>query len=154
MSMFSSTSRIILSSSRTSALRAQAQATTGLPRRTLTNSRTLLSSQKQGTSHSSDTYAKEYDSSPSSDSKIHRVDSESENVQRPLEPPSGKWSEAGVRHTDYQSEMKSGDGRDATGKNEYESVSSSEPYKAKGAEGGREKGKSKGSYAAEEERGG
>jgi hypothetical protein len=61
-----------------------------------------------------------------------------------------------VKHTDYQSKMgsDSGGGKDATGKEEYESVSGSEPYKAKGAEGGREQGKSKGSYTAGEERGG
>ncbi|KAJ7176228.1 hypothetical protein C8R43DRAFT_556077 [Mycena crocata] len=47
-------------------------------------------------SHTTDTYSKDVDSSPAADSKIHRVDPSSENVQKPHEPPSGKWSAAGV----------------------------------------------------------
>ncbi|KAJ7140395.1 hypothetical protein C8R46DRAFT_1046907 [Mycena filopes] len=46
--------------------------------------------------HTTASYAKEVDSSPAADPKIHRVDPSSENVQKPHEAPSGKWSATGV----------------------------------------------------------
>ncbi|KAF9034822.1 hypothetical protein BJ165DRAFT_1312490, partial [Panaeolus papilionaceus] len=52
--------------------------------------------------HSSDSYSKEVDGSPPVDQKTHRVDPDSDAVQRPLEPPSGQWSKAGVQHEAYR----------------------------------------------------
>ncbi|KAJ7577010.1 hypothetical protein C8J56DRAFT_377661 [Mycena floridula] len=51
--------------------------------------------------HTTDSYSKDVDSSEPLDSKIHRVDGSSENVQKPHEPPSGRWSQAGVETNDY-----------------------------------------------------
>jgi len=56
--------------------------------------------------HTADTYSKDYDSTPPADAKIHRVDPNSENVQKPHEKPSGKWSEAGVKRDEYESKSK------------------------------------------------
>jgi hypothetical protein len=53
-------------------------------------------------SHSAEHYFKDVDTSPPSDPTIHRVDAGSENAQRPHEPPSGKWSQAGVQTGEYQ----------------------------------------------------
>lgn len=46
--------------------------------------------------HTPDSYSKEVDHTPPSDDKIHRVDPESDLVQKPYEAPSG-WSRAGVQ---------------------------------------------------------
>ncbi|KAI0268091.1 hypothetical protein BC834DRAFT_867850 [Gloeopeniophorella convolvens] len=51
--------------------------------------------------HSADSYFKDVDGSPA-DSSTHRVDSSSDNVQRPYEPPSGKYSQAGVGSEEYR----------------------------------------------------
>lgn len=67
--------------------------------------------------HTADTYSKHFDTTPPEDTKIHRMDPESENVQKPHEKPSGKWSEAGVK------------------RDEYESKSQTEPYKGSPSEG-------------------
>ncbi|KAJ8086087.1 hypothetical protein PM082_004906 [Marasmius tenuissimus] len=84
-----------------------------------TTSRQL--NQKSG-QHTTDSYSKDVDSTPPDDSKIHRVDPGSENVQKPHEPPSGKWSKTGAETA-------------------YQHVSKSEPYKAPGEDsryGGKE----------------
>jgi hypothetical protein len=46
--------------------------------------------------HSADSYFKDIDSEPPKDSTVHRVDSSSDTVQRPYEPPAGDFSKAGV----------------------------------------------------------
>ncbi|KAJ7177233.1 hypothetical protein C8R43DRAFT_1118241 [Mycena crocata] len=75
-------------------------------------------------SHTTDSYSKEVDSSPAADSKIHRVDPSSENVQKPHEPPSGRWSAAGVEAgvDNAQGKKKSPD--------EYNTMTGEQPYAA------------------------
>jgi len=87
--------------------------------RTLHTSYTIRQSSKpnqtkdaQHTQHSADNYFKDVDQTPPQDPTIHRVDAGSESCQRPHEPPSGQWSQAGAN----------------TG--EYENVSRAEPYDA------------------------
>jgi len=53
--------------------------------------------------HSPDSYNKDIDSTPPPDSTIHRVDPTSDSVQKPHEAPSGEWSRAGTRTSEYQS---------------------------------------------------
>ena len=53
-------------------------------------------------SHSADHYFKDVDTNPPSDPTTHRVDAGSESAQRPYEPPSGQWSQAGIRTSEYQ----------------------------------------------------
>ena len=52
--------------------------------------------------HTPDTYSKEVDTTPPSDHTVHRLDPESDNVQKPHEPPSG-YSRAGVKTGEYSS---------------------------------------------------
>jgi len=59
----------------------------------------IISSNK---SHSADHYSKDVDTNPPSDPTMHRVDAGSENAQRPHEPPSGKWSQAGTQTNEYR----------------------------------------------------
>jgi hypothetical protein len=58
--------------------------------------------------HGPDSYNKDIDSTPPPDSTIHRVDPNSESVQKPHEAPSGEWSRAGTRTSEYQSVDKGG----------------------------------------------
>ncbi|KAG2339353.1 hypothetical protein BDR05DRAFT_968091 [Suillus weaverae] len=51
--------------------------------------------------HSADSYFKDVDETAPQDPTIHRVDAASEAVQRPYEPPSGQWSQAGVRTSEF-----------------------------------------------------
>lgn len=91
-------------------------------RRFLHSSSSVLSKSKSP-AHNQDSYNKEADSNPPPDSSIHRIDPSSENVQKPHEPPSGEWSRAGTKTS------------------EYESVSKTEPYAAPGQDkryGGKE----------------
>ncbi|KAJ7612197.1 hypothetical protein FB45DRAFT_940081 [Roridomyces roridus] len=82
----------------------------------------------QRSSHTSDSYSKEVDSSPASDSTIHRVDPSSENVQKPHEPPSGRWSATGV-----DAGVKHAQGKGETGMDEYRTMDAAErPYAAPG----------------------
>lgn len=74
------------------------------------------------TAHSADDYFKDVDTNPPADSTMHRVDSGSENAQRPHEPPSGKWSKAGTQT------------------NEYRTVNKEEPYDAPGKDRGAKTG--------------
>jgi hypothetical protein len=62
------------------------------------------SSSELGTSkpHNAESYFKDVDETAPSDPTIHRVDATSEAVQRPYEPPSGEWSQAGVRTREYE----------------------------------------------------
>lgn len=53
-------------------------------------------------SHTADHYFKDVDENPPPDSTVHRVDAASDAVQRPYEPPSGKWSQAGTQTSEYQ----------------------------------------------------
>ncbi|KAG6887817.1 hypothetical protein C0995_012467 [Termitomyces sp. Mi166 len=54
--------------------------------------------------HTADSYTKDdIDPTPPSDSSVYRVDASSENVQKPHEAPSGPWSRAGVKTSEYQS---------------------------------------------------
>ncbi|KAJ7190805.1 hypothetical protein GGX14DRAFT_482411 [Mycena pura] len=66
----------------------------------------------QAASHTTDSYAKEVDSTPAADPTVHRVDPSSENVQKPHEPPSGRYSEtgvdAGVKNAQGKQEQKAG----------------------------------------------
>ncbi|KAF7319199.1 hypothetical protein HMN09_00256600 [Mycena chlorophos] len=61
-------------------------------------------------SHTADSYSKDVDSSPAPDSKVHRVDPNSQTVQRPHDPPSNAYSqtgvEAGVKHAQGKPEGK------------------------------------------------
>ena len=52
--------------------------------------------------HTPDTYSKEVDATPPSDHTVHRLDPESDNVQKPHEPPSG-YSRAVVKTGEYSS---------------------------------------------------
>lgn len=52
--------------------------------------------------HSAESYLKEVDSSPPADSSTYQVDDSSEAVQRPHQPPSGKYSQAGVGSEEYR----------------------------------------------------
>ncbi|KAJ7728647.1 hypothetical protein B0H16DRAFT_1894065 [Mycena metata] len=87
-------------------------------------------------SHTTDSYGKDVDSSPAADSKIHRVDPSSENVQKPHEPPSGQWSatgvEAGVKNAQGKKNSDT-EGERKTGMKEYGTMSSDKPYGAPGA---------------------
>jgi hypothetical protein len=76
------------------------------PRRFIHASAPLSSNSKS--SHSPDSYNKDIDSTPASDSTIHRVDPTSDSVQKPHEAPSGEWSRAGTRTSEYQSVDKAG----------------------------------------------
>lgn len=58
-------------------------------------------SNSSGVLHTTDTYAKDVDTSPAVDHQIYRVDASSENVQKPYEAPSGEWSRAGVKTSEY-----------------------------------------------------
>ncbi|KAJ8595780.1 hypothetical protein M405DRAFT_286736 [Rhizopogon salebrosus TDB-379] len=53
-------------------------------------------------SHNADSYFKDVDETPPQDPTIHRVDAASEAAQRPYEPPSGQWSQAGVSTSEYK----------------------------------------------------
>jgi hypothetical protein len=89
----------MLSSIRVAALRCpQAQL---LHRRALRSTSALWSAQGR-VNHTSDTYSKEVDATPPSDHTVHRLDPESDNVQKPHEPPSG-YSRAGVKTEEYSS---------------------------------------------------
>ncbi|KAG2357205.1 hypothetical protein BDR07DRAFT_1421028 [Suillus spraguei] len=48
-----------------------------------------------------DSYLKDVDETAPQDPTIHRVDATSDAVQRPYEPPSGQWSQAGARTSEY-----------------------------------------------------
>ncbi|KAG6916459.1 hypothetical protein DXG01_006726 [Tephrocybe rancida] len=90
--------------------------------------------------HTSDSYNRDdVDPTPPSDSSVYRVDSSSETVQKPHEAPSGEWSRAGTRTSEYQS------------------ASQTEPYAAPGQElryGGKEAlGKDKGSETSKSDEG-
>lgn len=52
--------------------------------------------------HTPDSYSKDVDRSPPGDAKVHRVDPNSDVVQKPYEAPSG-WSRAGVKADEYRS---------------------------------------------------
>ncbi|KIK99003.1 hypothetical protein PAXRUDRAFT_133039 [Paxillus rubicundulus Ve08.2h10] len=54
------------------------------------------------TSHTAESYFKDADETPPQDSSTYRVDSASEAAQRPYEPPSGQWSEAGMKTEEYR----------------------------------------------------
>lgn len=57
--------------------------------------------------HTADSYTKDdVDPTPPSDSSVYRVDASSENVQKPHEAPSGQWSRAGIKTSEYQSMSK------------------------------------------------
>lgn len=70
--------------------------------------------------HSAESYFKDVDSTPPVDSTVHRVDSSSEAVQRPYEPPSGEYSQAGVQTEEYRSTEKSDQPYDAASGGENE----------------------------------
>lgn len=63
--------------------------------RTLTAARAALAPPPPS-KHSADSYFKDVDSEPPKDSTVHRVDSASDAVQRPYEPPADRFSQAGV----------------------------------------------------------
>jgi len=58
--------------------------------------------QKRDVNHSAESYFKDVDYAPPPDSTVHRVDSSSEAVQRPHDPPSGEWSRAGTLTEEYR----------------------------------------------------
>ncbi|KXN89560.1 hypothetical protein AN958_05427 [Leucoagaricus sp. SymC.cos] len=60
-----------------------------------------------GVQHTSDTYAKDVDTSPASDQQVYRLDALSENVQKPYEAPSGEWSRIGITAAEYATMNKS-----------------------------------------------
>ena len=55
--------------------------------------------------HTPDSYSKEVDHTPPSDAKVHRVDPDSDRVQKPHEAPSGEWSRAGVKTDEYRTDQ-------------------------------------------------
>jgi hypothetical protein len=55
-----------------------------------------------GADHSAESYVKEVDSSPPTDSSTYQVDDTSDKVQRPHKPPTGKYSQAGVGTEEYR----------------------------------------------------
>ena len=57
--------------------------------------------------HTPDSYSKEVDHTPPSDDKVHRVDPESDRVQKPYEPLSG-WSRESVKTDEYRSDVLKG----------------------------------------------
>lgn len=52
--------------------------------------------------HTPDSYSKDVDHTPPPDEKIHRIDPDSDRVQKPYEAPSGEWSRAGVKTDEYR----------------------------------------------------
>ncbi|GLB34430.1 hypothetical protein LshimejAT787_0113140 [Lyophyllum shimeji] len=72
------------------------------PQRGVQTSSALLAD-AQVPKHTTDSYNKEPDTSPPSDTKIHRVDPDSDSAQKPYEPPSGEWSRAGTRTNEFMS---------------------------------------------------
>ncbi|TFK33482.1 hypothetical protein BDQ12DRAFT_409005 [Crucibulum laeve] len=89
-----------------SQIRSQLLRTSTHQRRLIHNTLPALSTPSKSNppshDHTTDTYAKDVDATPPPDSSVHRVDPDSENVQKPHEPPSGEWSRAGTR-TKYES---------------------------------------------------
>ncbi|KIJ69679.1 hypothetical protein HYDPIDRAFT_104271 [Hydnomerulius pinastri MD-312] len=61
---------------------------------------------KDSQPHSADNYFKDVDESPPQDPSIHRIDAASEAAQRPHEPPSGQWSQAGMKTDEYRNANK------------------------------------------------
>jgi hypothetical protein len=47
---------------------------------------------------------------PAADKTVNRLDPDTDAVQRPYEPPSGPWSQAGVKTEEYR-HVESGEGR-------------------------------------------
>ncbi|KAI0068530.1 hypothetical protein BV25DRAFT_1817380 [Artomyces pyxidatus] len=100
--------------SRSLRIRASAVAGTGMPAlstraqpsqtRPFSSSFAVAADPKSGEAdHTAESYFKDVDSVPPEDSTVHRVDSSSDAVQRPYEPPSGEWSQAGVKTEEYRS---------------------------------------------------
>jgi hypothetical protein len=56
--------------------------------------------------HTAESYFKDIDESPPPDPKIHRVDHDHVDVQRPHDHPSGQWSQAGTKTKEYQNVSK------------------------------------------------
>ncbi|KAF8484603.1 hypothetical protein DFH94DRAFT_624266 [Russula ochroleuca] len=71
-------------------------------RPTYESPRPQTSSNSKVSGHSAESYLKEVDSSPPADSSTYQVDDSSEAVQRPHQPPSGKYSQAGVGSEEYR----------------------------------------------------
>lgn len=92
----------------------------------LHTTRIVQSDKKESKVHTTDSYAKEVDATPPPDATIHRVDGDSDRVQKPHEPPSG-YSRSGVLHEEYRSVEKT-----------------EQPYSVKGGD--------KGSYGARQNR--
>ncbi|KAJ7872815.1 hypothetical protein B0H14DRAFT_159423 [Mycena olivaceomarginata] len=99
------------------------------------NARRLAASSSTSTAsrwHSTDSYSKDVDSSPADDPTVHRVDPSSENVQKPHEAPSGRWSATGVEAGVDNAQGKKKEGEKATGMKEYSTMSGEKPYHAPG----------------------
>ncbi|KAF5364043.1 hypothetical protein D9756_000356 [Leucocoprinus leucothites] len=58
--------------------------------------------------HTSDTYAKDVDTSPAVDDKVYRIDELNDNVQKPYEAPSGEFSRTGATSAEYTVMSKDG----------------------------------------------
>lgn len=58
--------------------------------------------------HTPDSYSKDIDITPPIDDKVHRVDPDSDRVQKPYEAPSGEWSRAGVKTEQYRTDVLKG----------------------------------------------
>ncbi|KAG2036701.1 hypothetical protein BDR03DRAFT_921132 [Suillus americanus] len=67
-----------------------------------TFTRPLYSSSGTPKPHSAESYFKDVDETAPLDPTIHCVDAASDAVQRPYQPPSGQWSQAGVRTSEYE----------------------------------------------------
>jgi hypothetical protein len=61
----------------------------------------FISQDAKKDSHTADHYIKDVDTNPPYDPTFHRVDAGSESAQRPHEPPSSKWSQAGTQTSQY-----------------------------------------------------
>lgn len=88
--------------------------------RTFSRTTLALADKESKEGHSAESYFKDVDSTPPVDSTVHRVDSSSEAVQRPYEPPSGQYSQAGVETEEYRSTEKSDQPYDAAAGGENE----------------------------------
>lgn len=76
---------------------------------TLPLSTTSTASKSAGSvQHTADSYAKDVDDTPAPDHQVYRMDPSNENVQKPYEAPSGEWSRAGVKTSEYVKDKSDG----------------------------------------------
>ncbi|KAH7918302.1 hypothetical protein BV22DRAFT_1041855 [Leucogyrophana mollusca] len=84
--------------------RAVARTSAVRPIRSIHTTLSVLSAKQSANTepHIAENYFKDVDETPPQDPTIHRVDAGSEAAQRPHEPPSGQWSQAGAETGEYK----------------------------------------------------